>query len=59
MLLPFQDSLKRRYRFNRIKVLWKQGAFSNPVLQQLPEKSFHQFDADTWGEILEWELDRM
>lgn len=51
--------LLRNYQKSKVKHEWLSGRYSNissPV--SLPEKIMYPMDADTWGEILEAELER-
>ncbi|XP_051020851.1 F-box only protein 48 [Acomys russatus] len=51
--------LLRNYQKSRVKHEWLSGRYSNirsPV--SLPEKAMCPMDADTWGEILDAELER-
>ncbi|XP_006863061.1 PREDICTED: F-box only protein 48 [Chrysochloris asiatica] len=52
-------TLLRNYQKSKVKREWLSGRYSNicsPI--SLPEKTMHPMDADTWGEILEVELER-
>ncbi|XP_069351214.1 F-box only protein 48 [Eulemur rufifrons] len=52
-------TLERNYRKSKVKYEWLSGRYSNirsPT--SLPEKIMYPMDADTWGEILEAELER-
>jgi hypothetical protein len=56
---PFQVILLRNYQKSKVKYEWLSGRYSNirsPV--NLPEKAMCPMDADTWGEILDAELER-
>lgn len=56
---PFQVILLRNYQKSRVKHEWLSGRYSNirsPV--SLPEQAMCPMDADTWGEILDAELER-
>ncbi|XP_023079809.1 F-box only protein 48 [Piliocolobus tephrosceles] len=51
--------LLRNYQKSKVKHEWLSGRYSNicsPI--SLPEKTMYPMDADTWGEILEAELER-
>ncbi|XP_004029395.2 F-box only protein 48 [Gorilla gorilla gorilla] len=51
--------LLRNYQKSKVKHEWLSGRYSNicsPI--SLPEKIMYPMDADTWGEILEAELER-
>ncbi|KAM8942894.1 F-box only protein 48 [Lycaon pictus] len=51
--------LLRNYQKSKVKHEWLSGRYSNicsPL--SLPEKIMYPMDADTWGEILEAELER-
>ena len=55
----FQVILLRNYQKSKVKHEWLTGRYSNicsPI--SLPEKIMYPMDADTWGEILEAELER-
>ncbi|XP_007938328.1 F-box only protein 48 [Orycteropus afer afer] len=52
-------TLLRNYQKSKVKYKWLSGRYSNicsPI--SLPEKIMYPMDADTWGEILEAELER-
>ncbi|XP_054853783.1 F-box only protein 48 [Eublepharis macularius] len=52
-------TLLRNYRKSKVKYEWLSGKYSNIRSRSgLPEKSMYPMDADTWGEILEAELER-
>ncbi|XP_037383423.1 F-box only protein 48 [Talpa occidentalis] len=54
-----RETLRRNYQKSKAKQEWLSGKFSNissPV--NLPEKIMYPMDADTWGDILEAELER-
>ncbi|NXS10998.1 FBX48 protein, partial [Neodrepanis coruscans] len=52
-------TLLRNYWKSKVKQEWLSGKYSNiPSQHSLPEKSMYPMDADTWGEILEAELER-
>ena len=54
-----QVILLRNYQKSKVKHEWLTGRYSNicsPI--SLPEKIMYPMDADTWGEILEAELER-
>lgn len=54
-----QITLLRNYWKSKVKQEWLSGKYSNiPSRNSLPEKSMYPMDADTWGEILEAELER-
>lgn len=54
-----QITLLRNYWKSKVKREWLSGKYSNvPSQSSLPEKSMYPMDADTWGEILEAELER-
>lgn len=56
----WKDIYQRHYGANGLKHLWQQGTFSNPQsYQDLLDKPFCHLDTDTWGQILQWELDRL
>ncbi|MBN3309117.1 FBX48 protein, partial [Amia calva] len=51
--------LERNYRKGYVKKAWLCGSYSNiHSSDELPEKSMYPLDAETWGEILEAELER-
>jgi hypothetical protein len=59
MFLYVQETFKKNYGVNGFKNLWKQGTFSNPrSYQELLNRPFCNLDTDSWGQILEWELER-
>ncbi|XP_015279828.1 PREDICTED: F-box only protein 48 [Gekko japonicus] len=52
-------TLLRNYRKSKVKHDWLSGKYSNiHSRSSLPEKSMYPMDVDTWGEILEAELER-
>ncbi|XP_012605613.1 F-box only protein 48 [Microcebus murinus] len=52
-------TLERNYWKSKVKHEWLSGKYSNICSSiSLPEKSMYPMDADTWGEILEAELER-
>ncbi|XP_062345441.1 F-box only protein 48 [Cinclus cinclus] len=52
-------TLLRNYWKSKVKQEWLSGKYSNiPSQFSLPEKSMYPMDVDTWGEILEAELER-
>ncbi|KAM9195632.1 F-box only protein 48 [Mergus octosetaceus] len=52
-------TLLRNYWKSKVKQEWLSGKYSNIHSQNnLPEKSMYPMDVDTWGEILEAELER-
>uniref|UniRef100_A0A8C8SM98 F-box protein 48 n=1 Tax=Pelusios castaneus TaxID=367368 RepID=A0A8C8SM98_9SAUR len=52
-------TLLRNYWKGKVKHEWLSGKYSNIHSRcSLPEKSMYPMDADTWGEILEAELER-
>lgn len=54
-----QITLLRNYWKSKVKQEWLSGKYSNiPSRNSLPEKSMYPMDVDTWGEILEAELER-
>ncbi|KFU86502.1 F-box only protein 48, partial [Chaetura pelagica] len=54
-----QITLLRNYWKSKVKQEWLNGKYSNiPSQNSLPEKSMYPMDVDTWGEILEAELER-
>lgn len=54
-----QITLLRNYWKSKVKQEWLSGKYSNIHSQNnLPEKSMYPMDVDTWGEILEAELER-
>lgn len=54
-----QITLLRNYWKSKVKQEWLSGKYSNVHSQNnLPEKSMYPMDVDTWGEILEAELER-
>ncbi|KFP78372.1 F-box only protein 48, partial [Manacus vitellinus] len=54
-----QITLLRNYWKSKVKQEWLSGKYSNiPSQHSLPEKSMYPMDVDTWGEILEAELER-
>ncbi|XP_028828362.1 F-box only protein 48 [Denticeps clupeoides] len=57
--LSWKVTLIRNYRKGRMKRNWLRGRFSNiRSAEELPANSMYQFDVETWGEILEAELER-
>ncbi|KAL2774011.1 F-box only protein 48 [Daubentonia madagascariensis] len=51
--------LERNYQKSKVKHKWLSGRYSNICSPtSLPEKIMYPMDADTWGEILEAELER-
>ncbi|XP_004435658.1 PREDICTED: F-box only protein 48 [Ceratotherium simum simum] len=51
--------LLRNYQKSKVKYEWLSGRYSNICSSvSLPEKIMYPMDADTWGEILEAELER-
>ncbi|XP_045187068.2 F-box only protein 48-like [Mercenaria mercenaria] len=55
----WKEIFKKNYGANGIKNLWKQGIFSNlKSYRELPDRPFCRLDTDSWGQILEWELER-
>lgn len=54
-----QITLLRNYWKSKVKQEWLSGKYSNvPSQNSLPEKSMYPMDVETWGEILEAELER-
>nr|XP_056712764.1 F-box only protein 48 [Euleptes europaea] len=52
-------TLLRNYWKSKVKREWLSGKYSNICSRgSLPEKSMYPMDVDTWGEILEAELER-
>ncbi|XP_048357368.1 F-box only protein 48 [Sphaerodactylus townsendi] len=52
-------TLLRNYWKSKVKLEWLSGKYSNIHSRSgLPEKSMYPMDVDTWGEILEAELER-
>ncbi|XP_032998589.1 F-box only protein 48 [Lacerta agilis] len=52
-------TLLRNYWKSKVKYEWLSGKYSNIHSRvALPEKSMYPMDVDTWGEILEAELER-
>ncbi|XP_061482174.1 F-box only protein 48 [Rhineura floridana] len=52
-------TLLRNYWKSKVKHEWLSGKYSNIHSRSgLPEKSMYPMDVDTWGEILEAELER-
>uniref|UniRef100_G1K8T8 F-box protein 48 n=1 Tax=Anolis carolinensis TaxID=28377 RepID=G1K8T8_ANOCA len=52
-------TLLRNYWKSKVKYDWLTGKYSNIQSRSgLPEKSMYPMDVDTWGEILEAELER-
>ncbi|KAL0621436.1 F-box only protein 48 [Plecturocebus cupreus] len=52
-------TLLRNYQKSKVKHEWLSGRYSNICSSiSLPEKIMYPMDADTWGEILEAELER-
>ncbi|XP_062429446.1 F-box only protein 48 [Rhea pennata] len=52
-------TLLRNYWKSKVKQEWLSGKYSNVHSRSsLPEKSMYPMDVDTWGEILEAELER-
>ncbi|XP_077174017.1 F-box only protein 48 [Paroedura picta] len=52
-------TLLRNYWKSKVKQEWLSGTYSNVRSHSsLPEKSMYPMDMDTWGEILEAELER-
>lgn len=59
MLYLFQVILLRNYQKSKVKHEWLSGRYSKLCSSiSLPEKIMYPMDADTWGEILEAELER-
>ncbi|XP_063066194.1 F-box only protein 48 [Engraulis encrasicolus] len=57
--LSWKVTLVRNYQKNRVKRNWMKGRFSHVrSADQLPRHSMYPFDVETWGEILEAELER-
>ncbi|KAL2086535.1 hypothetical protein ACEWY4_017594 [Coilia grayii] len=57
--LSWKVTLVRNYQKSRIKRNWMKGRFSQVLsAEQLPPHSMYPFDVETWGEILEAELER-
>ncbi|XP_055479796.1 F-box only protein 48 [Psammomys obesus] len=55
----WREILLRNYQKSRVKHEWLSGRYSNirsPI--SLPERAMCPMDADTWGEILDAELER-
>ena len=47
------------YGQNGIKRMWELGLFSNPAsYDDLPKGEYSCMDADSWGDVLQMELDR-
>uniref|UniRef100_A0A8C6FLQ7 F-box only protein n=1 Tax=Moschus moschiferus TaxID=68415 RepID=A0A8C6FLQ7_MOSMO len=56
---PWRVILLRNYQKSKVKHEWLSGRYSNICSSiSLPEKIMYPMDADTWGEILEAELER-
>ncbi|XP_039205261.1 F-box only protein 48 isoform X2 [Crotalus tigris] len=53
-------TLHRNYWKSKVKYDWLSGKYSNiQSRSNLPEKCMYPMDVDTWGEILEAELERV
>lgn len=53
------ETLKRNYQKSKVKHAWLSGRYSNiRSPEDLPERFMYPMDADTWGEILDAELER-
>ncbi|XP_058038035.1 F-box only protein 48 [Ahaetulla prasina] len=53
-------TLHRNYWKSKVKYEWLSGKYSNiQSRSNLPEKCMYPMDVDTWGEILEAELERV
>ncbi|NWY19989.1 FBX48 protein, partial [Aphelocoma coerulescens] len=56
---PSAAEHRQNYWKSKVKQEWLSGKYSNiPSQFSLPEKSMYPMDVDTWGEILEAELER-
>ncbi|KAL4639914.1 F-box only protein 48 [Arapaima gigas] len=52
-------TLVRNYQKGRVKRQWLRGTFSHiRCAEELPDKSMCDLDTETWGEILQAELER-
>lgn len=59
MSLCVQVTLVRNYRKGYVKREWLTGRFSDiRCVEDLPDRSMCVLDAESWGEILEAELER-
>ncbi|XP_048843429.1 F-box only protein 48 [Brienomyrus brachyistius] len=57
--LSWKVTLVRNYRKGSVKREWLRGRFSNiRCVEDLPDQSMCVLDAESWGEILEAELER-
>ncbi|XP_066505191.1 F-box only protein 48 [Hoplias malabaricus] len=57
--LSWKVTLVRNYQKGRVKKRWLKGRYSNICrAEDLPPNSMCPLDVETWGEILEAELDR-
>ncbi|WAR18979.1 FBX48-like protein [Mya arenaria] len=55
----WRATFQRYYGANGVKLLWRQGVFSNILTyDQLPASGFCHLDTASWGQILQWELER-
>ncbi|KAM7079421.1 F-box only protein 48 isoform 1-T8 [Molossus nigricans] len=55
----FKDTLLRNYQKSQVKLHWLSGRYSNICSpDNLPEAIMCPMDAETWGEILEVEMER-
>nr|XP_061792011.1 F-box only protein 48-like [Nerophis lumbriciformis] len=57
--LSWKESLMRNYIRSRVKLDWLQGRYSNVAsASELRGKKMVPMDVETWGDILQAELDR-
>lgn len=57
--LSWKVILVRNYQKSRVKKNWMKGRYSHVLsADQIPPNSMYPFDVETWGEILEAELER-
>nr|XP_022324428.1 F-box only protein 48-like [Crassostrea virginica] len=55
----WKETFQKNYGQNRIKRMWELGLFSNPAsYEDLPKGEYSCMDADSWGDVLQMELDR-
>ncbi|XP_077462249.1 F-box only protein 48 [Stigmatopora argus] len=57
--LSWKESLARNYIRSRLKLAWLRGRYSNVAsASELRGRKMAPMDVDTWGDILQAELDR-
>ncbi|KAI8483977.1 F-box-like [Branchiostoma belcheri] len=57
--LPWRAAVMRNYGAAGIQRQWRLGFFSRPSsYEDIPDRCMCEMDADTWGQILQLELDR-